>query len=355
MKQSLFRRLAVCGLLVLVLLALALPVAAAGATTSSQTTSSQAGTTTQPTQPEKTNTDIFDQVSKVLAAMNPANTFNAVLTLFLNWSFSQAVDLTGWIYNSLTSTLNASFFDNAYIRETLSFFQWLAGILLTFGFVSALFRLLERSAHGESVNPTWMFFSAAQAYGMILFCKPIMFWLNEAFYDLANVLTNVSITVDVSQTMSHMQPGLQSQLVRSLIVTIIIVVVSCIVLFKALQRFVVIYIQIATGYFYVFDLMHGNNTLGEWGRDVISGFVTFGFQYCLYRVGMVLILQGATDSGALINFTNSNFVVGLCFLLGVGAVSASLRRWGYANQPSGIKQAFGQAMSLAGGIASKIV
>ena len=355
MKRSLFRRLAVCGLLLLVILALALPVAAAGATTSPQATSSQTGSTTQPTQPEKTNTDIFDLVSKVLALLNPTNTFNAVLTLLLNWVFSQAVDLTGWIYNSLTSTLNTAFFNNAYIKETQSFFQWLAGILLTFGFVCALFRLLERSAHGEPVNPSWMFFSAAQAYGMILFCKPVMFWLNEVFYELAEKLTYVSITVNVSKTMSHMQPGLQSQIVRSLIIVIIIVVVSCIVLFKALQRFVVIYIQTATGYFYVFDLMHGNNTLGEWGRDVISGFVTFGFQYCLYRIGMVLILQGADDRGDFINFTNSNFVVGLCFLLGVGAVSMSLRRWGYANQPSGIKQALGQAVSFAGGIASKLI
>lgn len=38
-----------------------------------------------------------------------------------------------------------------------------------------------------------------------------------------------------------------------------------------MKRFVTIYVQIAPGYFYCFDLMAGSHILGDWVREVLVG------------------------------------------------------------------------------------
>lgn len=81
------------------------------------------------------------------------------------------------------------FFSHEFIQETPRFFEWLAGILLTCWFVMQLFRIMERAAHGERTAPADIFFPALRAYGLLLFCRPAILYLNEVFWFMIDAIT----------------------------------------------------------------------------------------------------------------------------------------------------------------------
>lgn len=328
---------------------------AGGVSGGSETTTTTAPTTSaaEATAEETLDTvnSIFDVLRQLSEWLNPMNfienLMNGIAQKLIEW----AVSLSNWFYTVITTVMSSAFFRHEFITGTLSFFKWLTAALATVGFLKSLLTLLDRTRHGEYAAWQDLVFSIMRTYGMILLCEPVVKALMEAFNMVTDALCGAVGSADLS-AITGVTTGLQNigalKLVEALVMWIFVAVVSAIMVYRTFQRFIVVYIQIATGYFSVYDIMSGNNVIGEWARDVVAGFVTYGFQIFLYRAGMTCICAAVSADFAFLDFSDPNLIVGLTFLFGVSAVPIALRKLGYTAAPSSVRQTVSQAVGVAG-------
>lgn len=286
-------------------------------------------------------------IGGLLSFLNPLQ----VAATVAGWLFAQFGRFLLSTQTVLAESSFAAFFGHAFITESLDFFMWVAGILMAFGFLAQLGRILERAAHDELTPAAEVVFPILRAYGMLLLCKPAVLWLNALFLDITDRLSNVS--GHAAESMFEVIAAGWEMTVANWLLTLGMVIITAMMLLRLCKRLVTIYIQIAAGYFYCFDLMRGSNVLGEWGRDVLAGYITFGIQMVIYKAGLVLLATGLYNSGNVFSLADGNMLVGCVLLLGVGVVPMALRRWGYANQQGsgGFGRAVGQAVNVGMSIA----
>lgn len=302
--------------------------------------------------------ELLDFMSSLTRLLDPGAWITAALTTFqntLNSTYLEIMDKCISLANNLGSDL---FFGNAFVKESLAFFQWFAAILLAAGFLVELLKSAERSAHGERISFAEGVFGLLKGYGMILFVYPVMMCLMDIFTIISNALCNIGISSPpfVETLQSTLSDASLVTLFVSGIVTLTICIVSVMMLVRIFRRFAIMYIQILTGYLYVYDLAKGNNVLGEWGRDVIAGFITFHLELTMYNVGLKLLAIGISETGSIFSFLNGNTFVGLTFLFSVGIAPLVLRRWGYANQSSHrMGQMLMQGASTTASIAARFI
>ena len=295
---------------------------------------------------EESTDTLFDSMQTLIHILSdPGQILTSLLSRFLSFStksLQHAYDLWSGVAVSL-------FFGNGYIQESLSFFRWLAGILITCGLLSQLLRQAERAHHGEAADLRELLFSALRAYGLLLFCSPGILWLNSLFLRLVDILTQIS---DVTPQSLFSGLSATPELLGNLLLGAGLAVVTWLMVFRLVRRMVTLYIQICVGYFYTYDLMQGNRVLGEWGREVLAGFITYGFQMVFYEVGLVLLARGMGRVGYVFSVQailsgGSDLLVGLVLLFGVGTVPMALHRWGRANQSTGgLGRAAGMAVNV---------
>ena len=278
--------MAVLAAVILLLLSAVLPAAAEPAAVTEETQTAETSPAGDPTQltPEEEalqeNRSFFEKAGGLLQdildtvrnVLNPANWFRTIA----NWMLLNASEPILRLQSYFAAGSFTRFFGHAFIRESLDFFGWVAGLLLTCGFVMQLCHIVERAAHGETTPVADIVLPILRGYGMLLFCRPVILYLNELFWSLTDALSDI------------------------------------------------------TGAFPA-------DVLGEWARDVLAGYITFGFQLVLYRVGMILL--------------NDNLLVGIALLATTGAVPVILRRYGYANQTGSIGRYAGQAVNIGMSVA----
>lgn len=313
------------------------------------------------TQPDEYQTGVMDTLGNILGGitdltswLNPATLINNLLTEGCQWMLEQTLTTSVELFSLVSSVMTASFFTHSFITETMNFFKWLALWLTTFGFLKALFELIDKARHGEYAAWQDMIFSIMRTYGMILLCQPIVVLLQGTFALFPQYLSatpdDFSSASGIVLQLSHL-PGYS--LIILFLLSIFIFVISILMVYKTFQRFIVMYAQIAAGYFHCYDIMSGQNVISEWARDVVAGFVTYAFQIILYQMGMTLIVASINTCQA-INWTDGNLIVGLICLAGVGAVAFALRKFGYSKQ-QGSRAWLGQAVSLAGNAAMRLI
>jgi len=293
--------------------------------------------TTTPTEPEPVEPavsesflssllgDIPTLLGRLIAMLDPAElvkSFKPVL-----WGF--VIDAVDTVYTLTLTIMTAGFFNNAYVVESLGFFRFLSFMILAASLVFSLFSMLEKEMHGDYSDRKAIAFNFIKAWGMLLLVQPVVMLTNDWIFRTSDMLSNVSLTNSVSEAMSTLTaPARLATLgVYDMILLIVIAIVSVIVMLAALSRYAVLYIQILTGYLYVFDVGRGNtNAIGEWGKDVLAGCITFGMQFICYRIGMVMIANGIVFGDI------PGTIVGLAFMVGASTAGATLKKWGTAIQ-----------------------
>ncbi len=291
-------------------------------------------------------TDIADIADNILKLLNPVPWVELIVGALFNLIVQGVLRVAENMYNAVTTAATASFFSHEFVKETLSFFRWVAGLILAAGLLLSLAKQAERRMHGDGGGFQDLILSTLMGYGMLLFCEPVVLFLNDRTLKLAANLSNLSYKASWSLLWENSGSAFGADLL-SVIVCIGILVVSIMMLWRALKRFGVLYIQIFMGYLYIFDVIRGNrNAIGEWGRDVLGGCLTYVFQVMLYRVGMSVIAM--TIGGGVTALLSAHGLVGLAFLVTAGGSGTIMKRWGYTNQVSGKgTQMASMAMSAA--------
>ncbi len=236
------------------------------------------------------------------------------------------------LFNFITTMLNQSFFTHDFVKGTLNFFQTIGYILLLAGFVKSLITAVEQHVHGDGNDIGARCFSFLKAYGMLLFCRPIINYAHELVLTIVRLIT-ASLSPDftiISIRFNDIINGTGTAGIVFSIIFIIMLIVSVLMVFHLFKQYVVIYVQVLTGYLYVFDVAAGNDgAIGEWGRDVISGRLTFGLQLLCYSAGMDFAATGYNT-----NHVPTYFIAGV-LLIGAASIPSILKRWGYSSGSSG--------------------
>lgn len=290
--------------------------------------------------------DISDLVEDLVKILNPKTWVDLIVGALMNLIVQGVLRVAENMYNAVTTTATISFFSHDFVTETLSFFRWVAGLILAAGLLLSLAKQAEHRMHGDGGGFQDLILSTVMGYGLLLFCEPVVLFLNDRTIKLATQLSNISYKASWSLLWQNSGSAFGADLM-SVIVCIGILVVSAMMLWRALKRFGVLYIQIFMGYLYIFDVIRGNrNAIGEWGRDVLGGCLTYVFQVMLYRVGMSLV--AITIGGGVTALLSASGLVGLAFLVIAGTSGTILKRWGYTNQVAGKgTQVASMAMSAA--------
>lgn len=261
-----------------------------------------------------------------------------IMNLLMEWILSLVVNWITGLFSFVSSFVSASFFQNEFVDASLDLFYRVGVGVLTLGLIKAIIMQVEGASHGNGFDRSCIF-SFIKAYGLLIFCRPIILLMFEGTNTLANTMVS-GIQVSVNFTVAGQILTVAPMYTIGLIVTLVCTIS---VLLQILRQYMVIYIQVLTGYLYIYDVAAGNDqALGEWARDVLSGRITFALQYVCYIYGM------STISSAINNLDVGQLLLSLIFLLGANTIPALLKRWGYTGSTAG--GAFGRFMGTAANV-----
>lgn len=261
-----------------------------------------------------------------------------IMNLLMEWILSLVVNWITGLFSFVSSFVSASFFQNEFVDASLDLFYRVGVGVLTLGLIKAIIMQVEGASHGNGFDRSCIF-SFIKAYGLLIFCRPIILLMFEGTNTLANTMVS-GIQVSVNFTVAGQILTVAPMYTIGLIVTLVCTIS---VLLQILRQYMVIYIQVLTGYLYIYDVAAGNDqALGEWARDVLSGRITFALQYVCYIYGM------STISSAINNLDVGQLLLSLIFLLSANTIPALLKRWGYTGSTAG--GAFGRFMGTAANV-----
>lgn len=289
--------------------------------------------------------DVADDVASIVDLLtNPLHFIN----VFQNFIIQKVIDFLSNVIPVITNNIHTTFFGNSFITALLGFFKWLAFILLTCGMVARIMRIQEAAHHGEPFHLGDILLDVIKSYGMILFCFPVIQFLNDLFMSstdrIINLVANGEPAVGIVDVIMARPP----ELFGNMLLGIGLEIVTIIMLFRSMKRACTIFLQIVLGYLYSYDMMKGSNMISEWIRDVLAGYLTFAFQLMFYRVGLLLMTQGLRVSA---NLFQGSTLVGITLLVGVSVIPTALRKFGQPAPPGSFARGFGQAVSLGMSVA----
>ena len=232
------------------------------------------------------------------------------------------------VFHIVLRFLQQNFFSHGFISATLNFFEAVGALMLLAGAVKTLIVAAEQHLHGESGGLGARMLNFIKAYAMLFLVMPVVL-LSHSFVIRLSMRIAAPFVPDFSDVEITMKDaslldGAASSILFAIIFTIMLIS-SILILFHTLKQYVTLYVQVLTGYLYVYDVASGNsNAIGEWGRDVITGRITFGLQLICYQVGMYLC------AGAFSNEDYTSLLVGSALLIGVCTIPSALKKWGNA-------------------------
>lgn len=244
-------------------------------------------------------------------------------------------DLLTELITFIAGNLPSNFFDNPYISTSLDYFQWLGWVIFAIASLFMLFSVGERRSAGEFVNLTTVFGNWVRALVLVIFARPLVYYLFVLCRDIAFAIVGTIIkqaaATKVPTTFSDnpivniltlITKGTQSAMAQG-IVFFIMLIVSIVMTIQLLRIFGIFYVQVISGYLSVVDLMLGDGgVFYGWLRDVIANCVTFALQYLFY-IGGTVIINASSFNGL------DKCAAGLVLVVAAPAIPMALKRYGF--------------------------
>lgn len=211
--------------------------------------------------------------------------FDDLTERFYSFLLNQVMKVISWLEG-----LSVNFFDSAFVSQTLTFTKWLSWMVLGAAFVILLLDIGEELG-GYRPGAGGIEFTTV----FINFIKAIAFTLLAP--DLAVIAMRLAatatgqMTIDYD-TMREAASGMFANITEGVLLSgpltgIILLIAS--VAFFIFSLFAVgsIFIQAATAFLYVPDIMRGKETaMGEWIRQTAAILLTFLFRHLLFVIGL---------------------------------------------------------------------
>ncbi len=230
------------------------------------------------------------------------------------------------LFHIVITFLQQNFFGHPFIGATLGFFEAVGGIMLLVGLLKSIILSAEQSMHGEAPALGAKLMSFLKAYAMLLFCRPVVMFFHMFIINIVSLIASPFIPDFSDMEITMKDFNLLSGALSSILFAVVFAVMSIatvLMIFHVFKQYITLYVQVLTGYLYVYDIASGNdNVIGEWGRDVVSGRLTFGLQLMCYQVGMYLC------AGAFSGNDYVSYLVGGVLLVGVCTIPSALKKWG---------------------------
>lgn len=198
-----------------------------------------------------------------------------------------AMEVISWL-----EKIGAGFFDSAFVSQTLNFTKWLSWLVLGAAFVIMLLDIGEelggyRPGAG-GIEFTTIFTNFIKAIAFVLMAPDLA--VNAM--RLAASATG-QMTIDYETLRQEISGGiLSATLGTGGVIAGLAMVIACVAFF-VFTLFAVgsVFIQAATVFLYVPDIMRGKETaMGEWIRQTAAIFLTFLFRHLLFVIGMAAAL-----------------------------------------------------------------
>lgn len=184
--------------------------------------------------------------------------------------------------------LSVTFFDSAFVSQTLTFTKGIAWLILGAAFIITLLDIGEelggyRPGSG-GIEVTTIFTNFIKAIAFVLMAP-----------DLAVIAMRLAATTTGQMTIDYntFRSEVTAYLIDSALLAIVVLIAA--VAFFVYTLFAVggIFVQAATVFLYVPDVMRGKETaMGEWIRQTVAILLTFLFRHLLFVVGLAAALSG---------------------------------------------------------------
>lgn len=342
----------------------------AGTTSPSGETTSTTKPTTKPTQPSAAPTtapptttpttealadddgkslwdylgDIGSGIADLLTfLLNPMSLLDTLLTSLASTIGEWALEIVGVVGEFDPGIA----LEHEWVSAVLDFFGWLAGILLAIGFVTNLLQHLEKMRHGDGDMSGFKdgLFGLLQGLGLILLARPVVILLSEYTMWIGAVLCNTDAVQGYTPDITLFSDIFEH--IGQLFLGAAFAIVSLVMLWRLFKRMMTMFLQIILAYFYAYDLGKGDRVLGEWGREVVAGSVSFALQVVAYRMGVMFVYKGFTNNADLSSIISiADCAVGMMLLVGCGLIPHYLNRKWANTQGGGIGNLFGQAVNV---------
>lgn len=208
--------------------------------------------------------------------------FGSIADRFRSMLLNLIMTVISWL-----EQLGIAFFDSAFVSQTLTFTKGVSWLVLGAAFVVMLLDIGEELGGyrpGQGVEFTTIFTN---------FIKTIAFVLMAP--DLAIIAMQLSVTATGQMSIDYDTFRAQANgvLLDTAVISIIVLIAT--VAFFVYTLFAVggIFIQAATVFLYVPDIMRGKDTaMGEWIRQTVAILLTFLFRHLLFVIGLAAALSG---------------------------------------------------------------
>lgn len=211
--------------------------------------------------------------------------FDNLTERFYSFLLNQIMKVISWLEG-----FSVKFFDSAFVSQTLTFTRWLSWLVLGAAFVIMLLDIGEelggyRPGSG-GIEFTTVFTNFIKAIAFVLMAPD----LAVIAMRLATTATG-QMTIDYD-TMREAASGAFSNITEGVLLSgpltgIMLLIAS--VAFFIFSLFAVgsIFIQAATAFLYVPDILRGKETaMGEWIRQTAAILLTFLFRHLLFVIGL---------------------------------------------------------------------
>lgn len=241
--------------------------------------------------------------------------------MYLKWIFDLATQLLSFMNSDVAN----KFFSDPFISTALSYFYWFGGIIFVFSVLTVVFNVSECKASGDFVNYPMICKDIGTGFILWQFSQPLVKW---AFVLSVRVTYSVLSASALSIAIPHSSSlNLWNYLQFSVIDMFMSIYTTCIIFamfFQLMKRFGIFFIQVVLGYFYIADVVKGNQGgAGEWLRDIVAGTLTFFLQMLFFYGGMAIINVNETQG-------IQGCWVGLILLTTAPAVPMILKKFGYS-------------------------
>lgn len=219
---------------------------------------------------------------------------SALMGLAIDTMFGSILDrIRSMLLNSIMTViswlerLGIAFFDNVVVSQTLVFTKSVSWLILGAAFVIMLLDIGEELGGyrpGKGVEFTTVFTNFVKAIAFVLMAP-----------DLAVIAMRLAVTATGQMTIDYDTFRAQANGVLLDTALIAIIVLIAAVAFFVYTLFAVggIFIQAATAFLYVPDIMRGKDTaMGEWIRQTVAILLTFLFRHLLFVMGLAAALSG---------------------------------------------------------------
>ena len=114
----------------------------------------------------------------------------------IEFIYKVIIEMLVWFYETFNEVLNIHFFNHSFVSGLLGFFEVVGAVVLVIGFVKAVITETERQLHGEGFALGQRALDFLKAFGLLLFCRPVVLGSHSFMLDLADLITS-NLTIDI--------------------------------------------------------------------------------------------------------------------------------------------------------------